>query len=91
MDLLRSVCTSVQESPWKILRSAPICLPAICPGCLSRTSVCRSVIMLQEAKEANKVVTRKHNISLHKSVRGWMQEILYPELKRAGTDWDLNR
>ena len=42
--------TSVQESPWKILRSTPICLPAICPGCLSRTSVCRSVIISAKKK-----------------------------------------
>ena len=45
-----SMPTSVQESPWKILRSTPICLPAICPGCLSRTSVCRSVIISAKKK-----------------------------------------
>ena len=86
VGFVRVFYMSARITVWKILRSAPICLPAICPGCLSRTSVCRSVIILQEAKEANKVVTRKHNISLHKSVGGWMQEILYPQLKRAGTD-----
>lgn len=32
------------------LRSTPICLPAICPGCLSRTSVCRSVIISAKKK-----------------------------------------
>lgn len=48
--LIISMPTSVQESPWKILRSAPICLPAICPGCLSRTSVCRSVIISAKKK-----------------------------------------
>ena len=40
----------VAQSPWKILRSTPICLPAICPGCLSRTSVCRSVIISAKKK-----------------------------------------
>ena len=48
--LIISMPTSVQESPWKILRSTPICLPAICPGCLSRTSVCRSVIISAKKK-----------------------------------------
>ena len=75
--LIISMPTSVQESPWKILRSTPICLPAICPGCLSRTSVCRSVIISAKKNRKSAESSALFRFYLHSDCKLFI--IFFPE------------